>query len=153
ASDVPRFWYLCGATASLAMMSSPIIIAWLFRNTLDRYVDALLAQRADAQFAFAAPTLFAVSRIDAWAADIHTSLGLRPRLGASARCRRILIERLGTDQDAVLAALDAVKNAATGDLRSLQSSASEIKAGALLVRRVKANPHEAGALAAEIKRV
>jgi hypothetical protein len=157
ASDVPHFWYLSGAIASVVTAVSPFALAALFRGALARRVDLLLAQHANGRFAFALSILFAVGQIDAQANEIHALLGLRPRvdarIGALESGRRILIAHASAKQDVALAALGAAKSAAERDLGNLRSLAAEIRDGTTLLERIKGVPEDAGSLKGEIERV
>ena len=153
ASDVPRFWYLAGAIAVCVMVVLPFIAAGLFRNALGRRVDRILAQRANEQYAFALPLLFAAAQIDAQANELYASLGLRPRTRALADGRRIVLEQAGAGEGVVLSALELAKSAAERELRNLTSLVTEIQSGMAVVEQVRARPAEAESLTQECARV
>jgi hypothetical protein len=150
-SEVPYFWLLSGAIASLVLAVLPFIAAGLLRDALERRVDQLLVQRANARFAFAFPVLFAAGQIDALSDEIYASLGLRRDAGALERCRRILLDHAAAEQPVAFEALDAARRTAEQDLRALTSLAAEIRAGTTLLERVKGlsdeTPEHAGAAA------
>jgi len=152
-SDVPRFWFLCGAIASLILAVLPFVAGALFRDALDRHVDLLLAQRANVRFAFAFPILFAGGQIDARSDEIYASLALRRQASALERCRQVLLEHAAAEQHVAFEALDAARRAAERDLRCLTSLAAEIRVGTTLLARVKGLPDEAHALAGAAARV
>jgi hypothetical protein len=152
-SEVPDFWLLSGAIASLVLAVLPFIAAGLLRDALDRRLDLLLVQRANARFAFAFPVLFAAGQIDARSDEIYASLGLRRPAGALERCRQVLLEHAATDQHVAFEALDAARRSAEQDLRALTSLAAEIRAGMTLLERIKGLPDETQAREGAAERV
>src|SRR5215475_1088462 len=62
-SGVQSLWYRAGSIGAAIILPAPFIAAWLLRGTLDRYIDRVIMQLANANLASTLPTLVEIGSI------------------------------------------------------------------------------------------
>jgi DnaJ-domain-containing protein 1 len=119
-SSVQFLWYHSGSVVVVIALASPFVVAGLFPNWLNRFIDRLLMNHVNTNFAYAVQTLREILEVARQIDVSYKSMGLRSRANVSDLCRQALLGHAGHGDDSALAGLLGFKYRLEHDLHNVQ---------------------------------
>jgi DnaJ-domain-containing protein 1 len=141
-SSVQFLWYQSGSIAAVIALAFPFVVAGLFPNWLQRFIDRKLMKQANTNFAYAVQTLIEIREIAQQVDASYGAMGLRTRANIPDLCRQALLGHAGRGDDSALAGLLGLKHRLEHDLHHVQYCAYHFTNALAELEQAKAGLHE-----------
>ena len=122
-SSVQFLWYHSGSVVVVIALASPFVVAGLFPNWLNRFIDRLLMNHVNTNFAYAVQTLREILEIARQIDVSYKSMGLRSRANVSDLCRQALLGHAGHGDDSALAGTSSGSSIGSSTISTMSNTA------------------------------